>query len=585
MDALCQTMRRDVRRCAEIVLRKKFNFDMSTISLSDSICQVPPRVLDWKQMPGFDHFRCYRDLMTGVQGRYDTIIILVMSLLLSAWLIGPQVLHAAWGVIDDHDTLTMIGAGNRHLPLSQYFEVMLTKTELGAIGHYVRFRPFYYPALLGEAVVWGNNVHLWYACRLVLLAMFIAGIWIAVARYLGIIVGLALVVVVLRAPFWGDVWARLGDGEIYAAAGLGIWILGLEGMFTSPSEQLRNLGLFAITCSTIMMVGSKETLFPFAGYTLCALVVFIYLHRESIAARFHLAIVLAYSGITAFVIGLALSRSGKDFLGQSVGLTERLGQILEPFGGSTVKFLLPALLLLGVTAGLVRLATPDIKAFRKLWIKPAAIYLAGVVLLWSLYLSQYIAYNGQWPTGYRYDFPGVLALPALVVISVVFVTTVLQQYPRSNTAVRGSSVVAALAVIILALLRLPFPLSTAVTANIDKTLKFQTTLSELATLARDTPQQPIILRANGAWTYEKIVSVSVYLHLYYDVPNKIAVKFYPDIEPKYPGLAEAIKQWEQDGRPQQLVPLASIADVAKSGCLSIGLDGPAEAGCRGGSEM
>ena len=110
-------------------------------------------------------------------------------------------------------------------------------------------------------------------------------------------------------------------------------------------------------------------------------------------------------------------------------------------------------------------------------------------------------------------------------------------------------------------------------------------MSQLASLAKAAPQQPVILRANGAWTYERIVSVAVYLRLYYDIPNKIAVKFYPDSEPKYPGLANAIKQWEREGRPQQLVPLASVADDAKKGCLSIGFDGAAEPGCGGGFEM
>jgi hypothetical protein len=531
-------------------------------------------------MSGSGNLWSFRGLMTGTRGRYQTIAIFLASLLLSSWLIGAQVLHAGWGIIDDHDTLTMIGAGNSHLPPSEYLHALFSKTELGAIGHYLRFRPFYYPALLGEAVVWGNNVHLWYASRVLLLAIFITGLWIVIARHLGGVVGLGVVIIIMRASYWGDVWARLGPGEIYAAAGLGIWLLGLEAMFDSPRERSRNLGLVAMTCGTIMMIGSKETLFPFAGYTLCALAVFIYLHRESLAARIHLGIVVLYSGITAFVIGLALSRAGEDFLGRSVGLTERLARLLAPLGGSAVKFLLPSLLLLAVTAALVRSSAVDRQAFWNAWARPAAIYFAGVVLLWSLYLSQYVAYDGQWPTGYRYDFPGALALPAFVVISVVFVANLSQPFPQLRNAVRGGSAAVALGVVLFAIARHQFPLSAAVAANIDKTRKFQSTLSGFAALAREAPQQPIILRANGAWTYERLVSVGVYLRLYYGLPNQIAVKFYPDAEPKYPGLAQTIKQWELDGRPGQFVPLASVADAAKSGCLSIGFDGPAEPGCR-----
>jgi hypothetical protein len=369
--------------------------------------------------------------------RGQALAIVMISIALSAWLIGPQVIHASWGITDDHDTLTFIGAGNHHLPLSQYFHVMFTQTELAAIGHYLRFRPFYYPALLGEAVVWGDNVHLWYACRVGLLAIFIAGIWAVIARHLGIIVGLCVVLLVMKGSYWGDVWARLGPGEIYGAAGLGLWLVGLDGMFAATENRFRNLSMLAVTLGTIMMVGSKETLFPFAGYSICAFALAVYLRRDSLAAKIHLGLLLAYSATTAAVIGLALSRAGQDFLGRPVGLMERVAQIVAPLTASMEKFVVPALSVLALTAALTRWQAPKATDFRDRWLKPALIYSAGVVLLWSLYLSQYIGYNGQWPTGYRYDFPGLLAVPGLVVGSVMFLVAVSRPYPLLGRAIRG----------------------------------------------------------------------------------------------------------------------------------------------------
>lgn len=522
--------------------------------------------------------------MNVERSRYEVPTIVLLSIAISGWLIGGQVLYAAWGMIDDHDTLTFIGAGNHHLPLGKFFHVLTTQTEMASIGKYTRFRPFYYPALLSEAMVWGNHVHLWYASRVVLLAAFIAGIWIVVARHLGIIVGLAVVLFVMRAPFWGDVWARLGPGEIYGAAGLGLWLVGMEGTFNSSRTWVRNFGLLAVTIGTVMMVGSKETLFAFAGYSLCAIAIYAYLHRDSYAAKIHLVLILIYSVLSAWAIALALSRAGQDFLGRPVGLVERLSQILTPLGESASKFMIPALLVLGITAGVARWLTRDRLEFRNLWLRPAFIYCAAAVLLWSLYLSQYIGYDGRWPTGYRYDFPGVFAFPALAVISLVLVTVIVNPFSRLRMAVGAGSLVVAIAAITIALMRLPFPLSTAVAANIEKTAKFQNTLSELSALASKDPQVPIIVRANGAWTYEKIVSVAVYLRIYYEIANPIAVKFYPDPNPnpQLISLGEAIKGWQQDGRSSQLVPLAAIAERAKRGCLSIGLDGPAEPGCGGG---
>ena len=527
--------------------------------------------------------------MKGCIGiRTNQVLSIVMaSIVLSAWLIGPQVIRASWGIIDDHDTLKMIGAGNHHLPLDQYFHVMFTQTEMGMIGHYLRFRPFYYPALLGEAVVWGDNVHLWYACRVGLLAIFIAGIWAAIARHLGIIVGLCVVLLVMRGSYWGDVWARLGPGEIYGAAGLGLWLVGLDGMFASTDNRFRNLSMLAVTVGTVMMVGSKETLFPFAGYSICVFAIAVYLRRDSLAAKVHLGLMLIYSAMTAAVIGLALSRAGEDFLGRPVGMAERVVQIVAPLTASVEKFVVPALLLLILTAAFTRWRPAERADFRDSWLRPALVYSVGVVLFWSLYLSQYVGYDGQWPTGYRYDFPGLLAIPGFVVGSVMFLVAVSRPYPLLGRAIRGGAVAAALAIIVLSLKAIPFPLSNAVAENIGRTAKFQKMLGELTELAKKDPQQPIILRANGAWTYEKIVSVAVYLHNYYEVANPVAVRFYSDgsTDPKYISLGEAIRQWEQNGGRGQLVPFGSIAERAKSGCLSIGLDGPTEPGCSGGFEM
>ncbi len=510
-----------------------------------------------------------------------------MSIALSVWLIGAQVFHASWGAIDDHDTLKMIGAGNHHLPLGQYLHVLFTQTELGQIGLYPRFRPFYYPALLGEAVLWGDNVHLWYASRVALLAIFIAGIWIPIARHLGIIIGLCFVLIIMRMSFWGDVWARLGPGEIYGAAGLGVWVAGIDAMFAAASERARRFGMLAVTLGTFMMVGSKETLFPFAGYSVCAFAIFIYLHRQSVAAKIHLMLVLAYGAATAAVIGSALSRGGADFLGRPVGLSERLGQIIAPFASSLAMFVLPAIVLLAATAAIVHWRRPAGSGLGEIWLKPAAVYVAGVVWLWSLYLSQYIGYSGQWPTGIRYDFPGVFAAPALVIISIMFLVASTRRYPRTNRAIWDIAMVIAVVSIFMSVRAVPFPLVNDVKTNIDRTAKFQKVLAEVAGLAAQDPQEPIVLRANGAWTYEKIVSVAVYLHNYYKVANPIAVKFYSDgnTSPQFVALAEIIERWERDGGRDQFVPFGSIAERAKSGCLSIGLDGPAEPGCHGSQSM
>jgi hypothetical protein len=514
--------------------------------------------------------------------RADIIFILAASLALALWLIGAQIFKARWGINDDHDTISFIGAGHHHLPAGDYLRVLFTRTELGAIGSYPRFRPFYYPALLGEAVVWGDNVHLWYASRTVQLALFLAAVWIVIARHLGILVGLAAILATFQVSFWGDIWARLGTGELYATVALGVWLLGIDGMFTPTSARVHALALFAVPVGMFMMIGSKETLFPFVGYSAAALAIYIALHPRASIPKILLVATFVLGGISGTVIYQALSRAKQDALGRSIDASERLAHLLPPFAGSLIKFVLPSLVLIGLGAVLSR-AMAKGQNWHPRWQKLSAIYGIGVLILWSLYLSQYVAYDGQWPTGYRYDFPGQLALPGLVVISVMYVTELLKSVDLAPVA-KVLTAIAALAVIIGSLVYRPFPLTLAVERNIDRTAAFEKVISALAAAAKANPAIPIIFRANGAWaSYEPIVSVSVFLRLYYEVKNPIAVKFYPD--PKetsnvMTALAASIRDWQLHGR-EHIVPLNAVEATARAGCLSAGFGGSVEPGCQG----
>jgi len=508
------------------------------------------------------------------------------SLALSALLIGSQVFRANWGVIDDHQTLRFIGIGNHHLALNQYFDVLRDHTELGRIGHSLRFRPFYYPALLFEAVIWGDNVHLWYACRVMLFAIFIACTWIAISRFLGTLFGVAAVFYIVRKPFWGDVWARLSPGEIYATTGLGIWTISLLGMFSGKSTRAKNLSLFGITLGAAMMVGSKEPLFPFVGYTVCALCFFLFRDRRSFVAMVCLVFTILYGGASGIIIHLALSKSREDFLGEPINFVERLRKVFPELGLASFEFLIPAVVLCLLTAAVLRRAKLQNTTPNDAWLKATSSYFLGVFGLWSLYLTQYIAYNGTWPTGDRYDFPGQLALPAFLIISLIYAIAVLQRVHHIESTLRWVAISIAATSIPIMVKSLPFQVSKAAALNIRATSTFQAALQQIVELANSNPQKPIILRANGAWSYEKIISVSIYLRRY-GVVNAIAVHFIPEknLDPRIPAskfndLGREITKWQDNGR-EYLVPLESVEVAAKSGCISIGLDGPVEPVCRG----
>jgi hypothetical protein len=87
------------------------------------------------------------------------LVIACLSGALSFLLIGRQVYQANWGLIDDHEIFYFPGP-DLHLPLTDVWNTLLAKTEVGSLqGH---FRPGYYAVKLIEASLWGGNVHLWY---------------------------------------------------------------------------------------------------------------------------------------------------------------------------------------------------------------------------------------------------------------------------------------------------------------------------------------------------------------------------------------------------------------------------------------
>ena len=118
-------------------------------------------------------------------------------------------------------------------------------------------------------------------------------------------------------------------------------------------------------------------------------------------------------------------------------------EIIMPLGPSSLKFLLPAIVLTALTALLLIWKTSDTPAIWRHWLRPTAIYLAGAFGIWALYLFQYIAYSGVWPTGLRYDFPGQLALPASLVISLIYAIAVLRSLRYSEVALMAGAIAGA----------------------------------------------------------------------------------------------------------------------------------------------
>src|SRR5262245_4759453 len=270
--------------------------------------------------------RTYASLSVAFR-RPNILLIAVISLGLSGVLLGRQVLHGEFGIIDDHEIIWFLGDKTR-LDWRDILPTVVNKTELGNPWGSGRFRPFYYIARVTETALWGDKPTLWYAARLAAFATFIGCVFWVAWQLTGFFTALVLVGYVSLLPFWSGIWDRLGPSEIYATVGLGIWLASTAAIFMNASVRGRHL--VGLVASTFMLCGSKETLLPFAALSIAVLL----LRRKEIGTKswyFALATCLFPATAIAFFMFLQLSGTGKDIYGQSVNFHDRSALILQLF--------------------------------------------------------------------------------------------------------------------------------------------------------------------------------------------------------------------------------------------------------------
>jgi hypothetical protein len=102
---------------------------------------------------------------------------------------------------------------------------------------------------------------------------------------------------------------------------------------------------------------------------------------------------------------LSISKVGADVYSNSVSVSDRTNVLLSLLKQSKIQLLIFISILLGISTAVSRyLKNKNL----------TSILLKGFVAtsgLISIYVIQFIFYNGAWPNNTRYDFPGVLVIP------------------------------------------------------------------------------------------------------------------------------------------------------------------------------
>lgn len=443
-----------------------------------------------------------------IDARKGIVFQLLLTLAFSLWLWSPN-LSAQFGLIDDHEIIRYLGSKST-LSFSEVI-ANLKQTEVWIPNVTTRYRPSYYCLRLIETALWGKSAFCWYLARL---GMF----WITVfltlrlcLRYWGGALGGITAVVIFAHNYWSGIFGRLGPAEIYCAVGLAIYCFSLDKLQESEPEH-HTLWWVLLSLSGIVCVGSKENFLLLVPVT-CIACYRAWKRRTLSASAVSLtALFFLFSAFVTAVILFALKKTGVDVYANPVSPAARVAVLCHaaltlksfvvffPFLASSIFLLLP-------------LACNH---------EPSELHRAVrnhfCVQSWLavLLVSQMVFYNGNWPTGIRYDLPGMIALDlAYILLSLCFFTLVGIMYPNSLPTRRlaPSTITCWLLVAFFFVFGTGQlgKIRTTAQRNSETSIAFQSTLSGILSAAGRDPGTPIVLESHSPWDIEPLSSLRTYL--------------------------------------------------------------------------
>ncbi|TXH01159.1 MAG: hypothetical protein E6R05_06000 [Candidatus Moraniibacteriota bacterium] len=305
---------------------------------------------------------------------------------------------AKLGMIDDHEIPYFLGSDGR-ITLSELPGV-IGKTEIGAWGEYLRFRPSYYTLRVLETMLWRDNATLWFAARYVLLVLSMWMGFSVMTVYFPKILSYLFIFYTLTMPFWADILTRLGPSETYAVLALVVFAYGWQ----FEKSVLVFLGY-------ILGIGSKENilfLFP-----LLLVWTGIKILNKTLTRKELMGILLSI-GFTTWVVGgivLATNKAGADIYGAPISYRYRVTR----FVWDIPKIIAERSMYFSVATALILSIGSMFKIYRKK-VLPNLICLLLVLMCIA---SQYIFYPNTIPNHSRYDYPALLLIRIADLVAIV----------------------------------------------------------------------------------------------------------------------------------------------------------------------
>lgn len=431
-------------------------------------------------------------------------------------------------MVDDHEVMSFLGS-DLNLSFGEIPE-MLMKTEAGFNLGSGRYRPAYYLTRLIETATWGVNPHLWYSFRVVLLGTCFFISWHLLGNFFGVIIGGLSTAVIFSRSYWADIWAQLGPAEAYCVAGVALYLLAYVRLWNGKKTRRDYLWWSVLTLSAILAMGSKENLLLLLPFS-AVLLVRAWRRKRLGVAGFSLSVLIFSFGLfIAVVVVIALRAKGADLYLNPVTPMSRLMILangLLSFEQLSAQLPLWISLIVLIYAMVLKRKKQD--ASSDALVEEAGVLFMLQAVFLVVWYSQYVFYNGKWPTGIRYDFPGVLSRDLAYIFLACFPLRILNNgriflvRPRITPYVR-SLVIGVILLVLLTYGRTGYA-TTFNTSRLHsiKTKEFAASFSWVVKEVKKSPRIPIIVESHDMWDYERVLALREFFSAY-GVTNPLALK-------------------------------------------------------------
>jgi hypothetical protein len=433
-----------------------------------------------------------------------TGLVIAFGFLLSVFLIGG-LSHSKIGLVDENDLPQYVGTEG-HIAFSQIPRLLLEKTEVGQFGKSQRFRPVYYVTRLAETALWGLEGAYWYSWRIVMFGAVIAAVLWLYTQCTGLLLGAVFTAYTLSFAMWVDIWTRsTGPSEQYAAFGSAIYAVGAWQFVKRwrTGESLDGCCL-AMAAGAIIAMGSKENMLIMELPLLAALAAGLWYRRVGPVSAVALSVAIAFgvwvaSSIAVYFLGAKV----EDIYGNSVHASL--------LGATWMMRVYAGALVMAIVVGVIDLALRQmgdkdrLERYRSLAWK----YSLYASVIAGVFVFNFLFYTGMIPTGARYDFPAVLALPALLILLLDGLGEMAGLFGFGLVAKKVAGLVLVI-VLITYTARASWELPAAVKANVARNSAFEAGLHETWRITLDHPQWPIFIKSFNFLDYEVIQALGYF---------------------------------------------------------------------------